>query len=249
MWSTRAQVLCRFERVESHRHAVGAILWGLDGPFSFQSSGCSIPRVRHLYVPPGCRHALELYGQRLMVVLLGPGTLELQQVAKRNDMDPTRVQLLGDTTALSAYARACWQRRISGEDQQAELSKVLGGKASTRLCVNRQVQELAQHLLDAPLRRISATRCAGHLGVRSSRARDIIRAELGVSLQQLRRWQRMRVLSRSLAQGSSLTRAAHEVGFSDSAQLTRDFRATFGVAPSQVYRDAHVFAHHDEALS
>ena len=35
--------------------------------------------------------------------------------------------------------------------------------------------------------------------------------------------------------GSSLTEAAHEAGFADSAHLSRTFRATFGIAPSFLF--------------
>jgi AraC-like DNA-binding protein len=37
------------------------------------------------------------------------------------------------------------------------------------------------------------------------------------------------------AAGGSLTDAAHEAGFADSAHLSRTFRRMFGVAPSSLH--------------
>lgn len=46
------------------------------------------------------------------------------------------------------------------------------------------------------------------------------------------RWLRLQRAVRTLADGSTLTEAAHMAGFADSAHLTRTFVATFGVRPA-----------------
>lgn len=48
------------------------------------------------------------------------------------------------------------------------------------------------------------------------------------------RWLRLQRAVRTLADGSTLTEAAHWAGFSDSAHLTRTFVATFGVRPASL---------------
>lgn len=108
------------------------------------------------------------------------------------------------------------------------------------------MERLAQDFEQDPQVQLSASQRAKLLGVQGSRARQLVREQLGMSWQQLRRWERMRALSRLLAQGHNLTRAAHTLGFSDSSQLTRDFRATFGVAPGKLYRRAKLVVHPPE---
>lgn len=54
----------------------------------------------------------------------------------------------------------------------------------------------------------------------------------GLSFRAYVRWLRLQRAVRTLADGSTLTEAAHLVGFADSAHLTRTFVATFGVRPA-----------------
>lgn len=48
------------------------------------------------------------------------------------------------------------------------------------------------------------------------------------------RWLRLQRAVRTLADGATLTEAAHWAGFADSAHLTRTFVATFGVRPTSL---------------
>jgi len=56
--------------------------------------------------------------------------------------------------------------------------------------------------------------------------------QVGLSVPAYLRWARLRFVARSLAAGRSLTAAAQEAGFSDSAHLSRVFRESFGMTPS-----------------
>ncbi len=58
------------------------------------------------------------------------------------------------------------------------------------------------------------------------------------------RWLRLQRAIRALADGHTLTRAAHIAGFADSAHFTRTFVQTFGVPPSPL-RSARIVCHED----
>lgn len=55
-------------------------------------------------------------------------------------------------------------------------------------------------------------------------------------------WLRLRRAVREVAAGANLTEAAVSAGFSDSAHLSRVFRATFGLPPSALLRMREVSA-------
>jgi AraC-like DNA-binding protein len=65
-----------------------------------------------------------------------------------------------------------------------------------------------------------------------SRLRHLALEQFGVPLVRVRWWLQMRVVAKSLSRGFTLTEAAHDAGFSDSAHFTRTFRRMFGFAPS-----------------
>lgn len=64
-----------------------------------------------------------------------------------------------------------------------------------------------------------------------SRLRARFQAELGIPFRRYRLWRRMAVVMRALAAGDTLTAAALEAGFADSAHLSTSFRQMFGLAP------------------
>jgi AraC family transcriptional regulator len=80
---------------------------------------------------------------------------------------------------------------------------------------------------------------ATHVHLSTSRFRHLFRSQMGMSVQSYLRWQRLISALRTSACGASLTEAAHAAGFADSAHLTRVFRATFGLPPSQIFKNSH----------
>lgn len=243
VWGGRAQVICHFEEVSPHAHAVGAVLASLDGRFELHTAHFVWTDLHAAFVPPGLRHSLRVHGQRLAVLFLSPGMLDLRGLARAQDLDVSRAQRLSRQCRLVRYLNACWDDEIPDEDVQEQLADFLGGAAPDRLCEDERVELLLNPTLVRPQEAERAWHRASTLGLSPSRARQLFREHLGISWQQLRRWQRMRMVSGCLSQGASLTTAAHQLGFSDSAQLSRDFRGTFGVAPSLVYGQAKVRAH------
>jgi AraC-like DNA-binding protein len=53
-------------------------------------------------------------------------------------------------------------------------------------------------------------------------------------------WLRLRDALHLLSRGGSLTETAHEAGFADSAHLTRTFRTSLGIAPSELVKESSV---------
>lgn len=78
-------------------------------------------------------------------------------------------------------------------------------------------------------------RIASLVELSPSRLRYLFQTQVGVSLQRYLGWQRLMAALRVSAMGNSLTEAAHAAGFADSAHLSRVYRSTFGLKPSQVF--------------
>jgi AraC family transcriptional regulator len=85
--------------------------------------------------------------------------------------------------------------------------------------------------LDGRLTLTEAAACA-HLS--PSRARHRFAADTGLPFKTFVLWQRLERAVELYAKGHSLTVAAHEAGFADSAHLSRTFRKTFGIPASML---------------
>ncbi|MBZ2168277.1 helix-turn-helix domain-containing protein [Marinobacter sp. F4216] len=82
---------------------------------------------------------------------------------------------------------------------------------------NRSVEELAQ---------------AVNLSV--PRLVQLFRQQVGVPIRRYRQWHRLFVTAINVAGGCSLTEAAIQAGFTDSAHFSHTFRTTLGLRPSDV---------------
>lgn len=71
-------------------------------------------------------------------------------------------------------------------------------------------------------------------GLSASRLRHLFVEQTGLAFKTYLLWLRLTRAVESFAAGASLTQAAHQAGFSDSAHLSRTFRRMFGIAPANL---------------
>lgn len=71
-------------------------------------------------------------------------------------------------------------------------------------------------------------------GLSASRLRHLFVEQTGLPFKTYLLWLRLTRAVECFASGASLTQAAHDAGFSDSAHLSRTFRRMFGVAPASL---------------
>ncbi|MDB5673863.1 MAG: hypothetical protein JWM65_845 [Sphingomonas bacterium] len=77
--------------------------------------------------------------------------------------------------------------------------------------------------------RITLPAAADHIHLSPSRARHLFVAHTGLPFKAYVLWLRLERAVQLYADGASLTEAAHQAGFADSAHLSRTFRRTFGL--------------------
>ena len=95
--------------------------------------------------------------------------------------------------------------------------------------VARAVEVIPTLLAGGPVR-LGAVAEAVHLS--PSRLAHLFSAHVGIPLRPYVRWQRLQHAIRLIAEGQTLTAAAHSAGFTDGPHFTRVFRHNFGTAPS-----------------
>ncbi len=82
--------------------------------------------------------------------------------------------------------------------------------------------------------RLTLDAAAASVNLSQSRARHLFAADTGLPFKTFVLWQRLGRAVELYAEGHSLTEAAHEAGFADSAHLSRTFRKTFGIPASML---------------
>ena len=81
---------------------------------------------------------------------------------------------------------------------------------------------------------------ADEVGLSADRLSHLFSEKLGLSIKSYILWARMRRAVELIAQGESLSAVAYDVGFADSAHLTRTIKQFFGLTPSYVAKSVQV---------
>jgi AraC-like DNA-binding protein len=77
-------------------------------------------------------------------------------------------------------------------------------------------------------------------GLSASRLQHVFRQEFGVAVRPYIRWLRLQRAACDLIAGARIAQAAYAAGCSDTAHMSRTFRSTLGLAPSDISRRVHV---------
>jgi AraC family transcriptional regulator len=83
---------------------------------------------------------------------------------------------------------------------------------------------------------ISGAELAARVHLSASRFTHLCRQQTGLSVTRYLLWTKLLVAVDAVAHGANTTAAAHTAGFADLAHMSRTFRNTFGVMPSELQR-------------
>ncbi|AIY42911.1 Transcriptional regulator [Collimonas arenae] len=87
----------------------------------------------------------------------------------------------------------------------------------------------------------SGAELAAGVHLSASRFTHLFRQQTGLSLSRYLLWSRLMAAVEAVARGDNMTHAAHSAGFADLAHMSRTFRNTFGVVPSELQKMAIAF--------
>lgn len=121
-----------------------------------------------------------------------------------------------------------------------ELPRAISGYRPIRVPMDMRVMHIAQKIKQELPLTSTVAELAAQVGISSHRLTHVFSDRLGISIKSYVLWARMRRAVELIAQGVPLAMVAHDVGFSDSAHLTRTLKHFFGLTPSMVARGMKV---------
>ena len=183
-----------------------AVLVAPDTPHAFEASGL----VALLFVEP------ESHAGRALTRLAGSPATPIGAEQTRQAQS-----LIGEAYGAPARRAALRQtgmeicRRIAGHVQTVDLDRR----------VRRMIRWANENLEGTP----AINAAAGQVGLSPSRASHLFVEQTGLPFRAYVLWLRLVRAVDAHAGGLSLTEAAHQAGFADSAHLSRAFRRMFGL--------------------
>lgn len=220
-----------------HAHHALQVCVSLRGTFRLRSNDQAWRRFKGAIIHSDEPHQLEGADVDIAMLYLDPETPEARAMARREPcggIQPIRGQRLEQLRlAVSGYA--------SGHVDPHEVLSLFdslrdgpSGASGSPPMLDPRVERAVEILLGTDDRRIALAPLARRVGLSASRMAHLFRAEIGLPLRRYLLWLRLADAVDEIARGASLTEAAHEAGFSDSAHLARTFRRMFGISPSEL---------------
>jgi AraC-like DNA-binding protein len=119
---------------------------------------------------------------------------------------------------------------FQGSDAQAALRQRL---VSGMTQYPPQLAAAIEDLITEPMSRMSQHELTDRLQVERTRALRMFKAATGQTFRRFKQWLALQHAARKIAAGELVRTAAMDGGFADTAHLTRTFRLSFGLTPSE----------------
>jgi AraC-like DNA-binding protein len=228
---------------EPHRHFTASVTLSLDHPVRVRAgSDDTWHSVHGMAAPSNVPQELESSDASVLNLQVDPETETYARLQEKlwargesvyfqaEELAPLRTELRKLAAEPSVRGNALWDAAIDALGAPAR------GPRRFDVRIARVLEILKASMADTP-----STRALGEqVGLSEGRLIHLFSEQVGVPLRRYVLWLRVRHVVFCLAMKQSLTDAAHEAGFADSAHLTRVFRSMFGLAPSQMLRNDQV---------
>lgn len=238
LWEGRT-LLCsqRGLNNQPHAHYAASLIFTLKGEFGVVLDEETTVHQAVL-LAPDVRHRLVAQGIPLVVVHLDPDNPQYQELAPL--VAETRIASLPADTFQPC--RQLLQTLMVGEascdDARAATLEILAaavGHQVTFSVIDGRVRKVLRLIREQLPENPTVAALASEVKLSPDRLMHLFKEQLGMPMRRYFLWQRLRMAAFSLRDGGSLTDAAHAAGFADSAHLSRTFKASFGITPSQVF--------------
>ena len=220
---------------EPHRHFTASVSFALEGAFKvFGSHSTSGQPERAVLVAPNTEQAMDARGCRMVILQVDPETADYRRLAGRfrqlgaihaadsREADTLRDAALHDLDGPTPDPAALWQR----------VMEALGSDATAVPSLDPRIVATLDYIKQRAVEPPTAAELAERVQLSEGRLIHLFTQEMGLPIRRYMLWIRLRDAFLTLAEGNSLTYAAHRAGFADSAHLSRTFRGMFGLPPS-----------------
>lgn len=217
-------------RTEMHAHHAFQLTFSLGGGFTFNVEDGVVPGPFAI-VAPDTLHAFEAQGlvSHLFVEPESRAGRTLEQLMQgRLVASMTPAQALDSPEIILAAFRDPHDPRRALRDVGMKITDRIAGHARVAE-PDRRVRQIIKWATDNLDSSLGIDEAAQGVGLSSSRASHLFVEETGLPFRTYVLWLRLVRAVDARVAGSSLTDAAQEAGFSDSAHLSRTFKRMFGL--------------------
>lgn len=243
LWAGHFFYLGRIAENTEHAHHALQVIVNREGRFRMRIDGSSI-ECGGVVIAADCPHQLLSSNDSQVHLLIDREAEVAKAIAKRH-LGKSNIKILDGTLLKSLrgcidapgnYLGSCAQ----AHDVYRKLISHLGGySAHAEQAVDPRIQAVLDLLRERYLSPTPAiAELARHACLSESHLMHLFIEQIGIPLRRYVLWQRVMTAVQFAVQGETLTEAAHNAGFSDSAHLSRTFRRMYGIPLSKILKNS-----------
>jgi len=236
LWHGRAFIVGPGIDSTPHAHYAAQITLGLDRPFRVRlGSGAPWVETQAAVFAPNQQHQLDCGGSMLAHLFVELPQRQQTVATEVNAAFPAAEDFAPVRAAIDAARHGGLDLDTAENAVQQWLCCALPAALSPYGYdprINKALEWIAAHPGVVPTGALLAAKV--HLS--ESRFTHLFRQQTGLSLSRYLQWLRLFEGVAAVARGDNMTSAAHRAGFADLAHMSRTFRSTFGVVPSELHK-------------
>lgn len=226
-----------------HAHHAIQVTLALEGDFELRTEAERLagPAVA---VASDVQHIFRAHGM-VAFLFVAPESPAGRALAAATFRDTALAALPLAPLAEPMAALAAWFRADGSEAELIGLGKALVGALAEPAAAppaDERVAAMLAYVADGIDGALSLPAAASAACLSPSRARHVFAVQTGLPFKTFVLWRRIEKAVALYAAGASLTEAAHEAGFADSAHLSRTFRRNFGLPAAALQVNARFTA-------
>ena len=239
LWNGQALYIGQSD-TEMHRHHALIISIGIDSTFKVKA-GLQWKTYQAVMTAASLPHRFDGRGGTQVFVIMEPEmgvARRLKQKFLGNkfiaELDCALFDPLVSGLENSSSPLSCTEARKLFE----EIVLTLLDKDMPAHDMNPHIQGALELIRELPIKKVSLKTIADGVYLSQSRFVTLFKENVGVPFRRYLMWQRLLEAVKQVTSGASLTEAAHESGFADSAHLSRTFKQMFGMAMVEVFKNS-----------
>ncbi|HET8709984.1 MAG TPA: AraC family transcriptional regulator [Spongiibacteraceae bacterium] len=224
---------------DEHRHHALQITINLEpNAFTLRQGESEIP-TQGIIIKPNAPHHVVSSDSWRAVLLLDAQTQYSQQI-KQRFLAAQSFHSLADNDLHFCRAslhdfRARAQSIETADNAISAIIDRLAGPVNFPE-VHPRIEKALSLIHHAQGKELPLSQLAALVFLSESRLSHLFKEEIGIPIQRYLLWYKVMQTAFNIGRGMSLTDAAEEAGFADSAHFSRTFRAMFGMTPSQILK-------------
>jgi AraC family transcriptional regulator len=223
-------------KVTPHSHHAVQVTFALDGWFRLQA-GDRLVDTPVAAVAPDARHAFTANGT-VAFVFIEPestaGRAVIRRLFGKRRLTSVDADLFG---SLPGDLLAAFRERTVTDAALVTIGRGLVTRLAGEVEIatpDERVSKVISWAHSQLATPVTLADAAAVAGLSPDRLRHVFVRHTGLPFRTYVLWLRLLKAVEAFSHGESLTNAAHQAGFADSAHLSRTFRRTFGVAASEL---------------